>query len=178
MAAYPDLRRSVRARPAGMASVRPWWAAWLEMVWAANGDGYRLREVAAVARRYHLRSFRSRRDGDLNSSSRGVLSASWMVAGLDVAAMTTTGMLPSFDTMFGRATGAAIRRYPKRASPPMKMSRSLRPLVSEGIRLMVRHPYDGPQGTRPRHEVITAQAGGARSAIAAQAITRSWAPDV
>ena len=43
---------------------------------------------------------------------------------------------------------------------------------------MVRHPYDGPQGTCPRHEVITAQAGGARSAIAAQAITRSWAPDV
>jgi hypothetical protein len=60
----------------------------------------------------------------------------------------------------------------------MNMSRSLGPLFSEGIRLMVRHPYAGPQGTRPGHEVIRTQAGGARSAIVAQAITRSWAPDV
>ena len=55
------------ARPAGMSSVRLWWAAaWLELVWVANGDGYRLREVAEVARRYHLRSFDSRRDGGLS----------------------------------------------------------------------------------------------------------------
>jgi hypothetical protein len=92
--------------------------------------------------------------------------------------MTTTGMLPSFDAVFERTTGATIRRFPTRASPLKNMSRSLGPLVTEGIRLMVRHPYDGPEGTRPQHEEVTAQAGGARSAIAAQAITRSWAPDV
>jgi hypothetical protein len=46
-------------------------------------------------------------------------------------------------------TGAAIRRYPSRAGPLMNMSRSLGLLVKEGIRLTVRHPDDGPQGTRP-----------------------------
>src|SRR5215212_2575055 len=99
-----------------------------------------------------------------------MLSSSGTVTCLDAAVMTSTGMLPSFDAMFGRATGATIRRYPTRANPLMNMSRSLGPLVREGIRGIVRHPYDGPDGTRPRHGVITAQAGGARSATAAQAI--------
>src|SRR4051812_25077311 len=76
-----------------------------------------------------------------------------MVTYVDAAAVTVTGMLRSFDTMFGRAPGAMIRRYPRRATPLMNMSRSLRPLLGEGIRRMVRHPYDGPQGTYPRHEV-------------------------
>jgi len=62
--------------------------------------------------------------------------------------MTTTGTLPSSDAMLGRETGATIRRYPTMASLRMNRSRLLGPPVREGNRLMMHHPYDGPEDTR------------------------------